>query len=89
MLDCLDVENATKEQVFSSDDADEKNSSSPGMASHNAQHTPAALSASSTATTSAPHPVTDLVEFIPGMYRILDLVSEQGSGGLGKLRPLH
>jgi hypothetical protein len=28
-------------------------------------------------------PLMDLVEYIPGMYRILDLVSEQGSGGLG------
>lgn len=27
----------------------------------------------------------DLVNIIPGMYRILDLVSEQGSGGLGDL----
>ena len=27
----------------------------------------------------------DLSTIIPGMYRILDLISEQGSGGLGKL----
>lgn len=31
-----------------------------------------------------PPATTDLAEYIPGMYRILDLVSEQGSGGLGK-----
>lgn len=39
-------------------------------------------------TTAVPEPSlpvsTDLVDYIPGMYRILDLVSEQGSGGLGK-----
>ena len=27
---------------------------------------------------------SDLSTTIPGMYRILDLISEQGSGGLGK-----
>ena len=26
----------------------------------------------------------DLTHFIKGMYRILDLISEQGSGGLGE-----
>ena len=89
VLDGLDVENATKEQVFSSDDVDEKNSSSRGVASHNAPYTPAGSSGSFTATTSVPRVITDLVEFIPGMYRILDLVSEQGSGGLGKLHLLY
>lgn len=34
-------------------------------------------------TTSGLPPSTDLVDHIAGMYRILDLVSEQGSGGLG------
>jgi hypothetical protein len=33
----------------------------------------------------APAPVHDLSKTIKGMYRILDLVSEQGSGGLGKM----
>ena len=89
VLDGLDVENATKEQVFSSDDVDEKDSSSHSVASHNAPNTSAGLSDSSMATTSAPRVITDLVEFIPGMYRILDLVSEQGSGGLGKLHLLY
>jgi hypothetical protein len=28
-------------------------------------------------------PELDIVKFIKGMYRILDLISEQGSGGLG------
>lgn len=32
---------------------------------------------------SPPAPPQDLVEAIPGLYRILDLVSEHGSGGLG------
>jgi hypothetical protein len=33
---------------------------------------------------SSPHSdARDLVESINGMYRILDLISEQGSGGLG------
>jgi hypothetical protein len=31
------------------------------------------------------HPPIDLSDAIKGMYRILDLISEQGSGGLGKL----
>jgi hypothetical protein len=30
-------------------------------------------------------PNFDLLHAIKGMYRILDLISEQGSGGLGKL----
>ena len=30
---------------------------------------------------------SDLSTTIPGMYRILDLISEQGSGGLGKSIP--
>lgn len=29
----------------------------------------------------------DLVHHINGMYRLLDLISEQGSGGLGKYSP--
>jgi len=33
----------------------------------------------------APAPVHDLSQSIKGMYRILDLISEQGSGGLGKM----
>jgi hypothetical protein len=32
---------------------------------------------------SAHHPSLDLVDSIQGMYRILDLVSESSSGGLG------
>jgi hypothetical protein len=28
-------------------------------------------------------PKIDIVKYIKGMYRILDLISEQGSGGLG------
>jgi len=33
---------------------------------------------------SVPHnDVHDLVQSIKGMYRVLDLISEQGSGGLG------
>ncbi len=34
------------------------------------------------------HMNTDLVYEIPGMYRLLDLISEPGSGGLGG-RSLH
>lgn len=33
----------------------------------------------------APAPILDLSKSVKGMYRILDLISEQGSGGLGKL----
>jgi hypothetical protein len=33
---------------------------------------------------SPPHNnASDLVQSIKGMYRVLDLISEQGSGGLG------
>ena len=28
--------------------------------------------------------VTDLVAVIPGLYRVLDLMHERGSGGLGE-----
>lgn len=35
-----------------------------------------------------PNEPLDLSTTIPGMYRILDLISEQGSGGLGKSSPL-
>lgn len=31
-------------------------------------------------------PLLDLVESIPGLYRILDLITERGSGGLGTFR---
>ena len=31
-------------------------------------------------------PILDLSKAVKGMYRILDLISEQGSGGLGKTR---
>jgi hypothetical protein len=34
---------------------------------------------------SAPPPIHDLSKTVKGMYRILDLISEQGSGGLGKM----
>jgi hypothetical protein len=31
-----------------------------------------------------PAPVLDLAKSVKGMYRILDLINEQGSGGLGE-----
>ena len=30
----------------------------------------------------------DLAESIPGLYRVLDLINEQGSGGLGEVQEL-
>lgn len=57
------------------DDAAAKGSLNDDALKHRVAQTPAS---------AAEVPSLDLVSSIKGMYRILDLISEQGSGGLGK-----
>ncbi|KAI0089047.1 hypothetical protein BDY19DRAFT_993280 [Irpex rosettiformis] len=75
-LATLGDDGVAREQVFSSDDPDEGIVNVMGSSSRNL---PSVTSGPAASTSRI---ITDLIDRIPGMYRILDLVSEQGSGGL-------
>lgn len=79
---------AMGEQSSLQDDVDMRSASSKSSRDEGFEHPRSsnAMEPSGTADseTSDMPASTDLADHIPGMYRILDLVSEQGSGGLGE-----
>ena len=72
-------------------DEDDGDGSSPPTSAEHMRASSTANSAgrkAGTSTAGVDHDRLDLLSEVNGMYRILDLVSEQGSGGLGKCQIL-